>query len=96
MTGPTASTSAALTSEQKAAVLVEALPWLQRFAGAVVVVKYGGNAMVDDDLRPPSPPTSPSCGPRACGRWSCTAAARRSAPCSAGWASRRTSAAACA
>ena len=51
MTGPTASTSAALTSEQKAAVLVEALPWLQRFAGAVVVVKYGGNAMVDDDLK---------------------------------------------
>ena len=51
MTRPTASTSAALTSEQKAAVLVEALPWLQRFAGAVVVVKYGGNAMVDDDLK---------------------------------------------
>jgi acetylglutamate kinase len=43
--------SATLTSEQKAAVLVEALPWLQRFAGAVVVVKYGGNAMVDDDLK---------------------------------------------
>jgi acetylglutamate kinase len=40
-----------LTSEQKAAVLVEALPWLQRFAGAVVVVKYGGNAMVDDELK---------------------------------------------
>jgi acetylglutamate kinase len=43
--------SSTLTSEQKAAVLVEALPWLQRFAGAVVVVKYGGNAMVDDDLK---------------------------------------------
>jgi acetylglutamate kinase len=47
--GPT--TGSTLTSEQKAAVLVEALPWLQRFAGAVVVVKYGGNAMVDDDLK---------------------------------------------
>lgn len=35
----------------KAAVLVEALPWLERFAGATVVVKYGGNAMVDDALR---------------------------------------------
>ena len=30
---------------EKAAVLAEALPWLQRFHGQVVVVKYGGNAM---------------------------------------------------
>ncbi|MBV9845252.1 MAG: acetylglutamate kinase [Kutzneria sp.] len=35
----------------KAAVLVEALPWLQRLHGAVIVIKYGGNAMVDDALR---------------------------------------------
>ena len=35
----------------KAAVLAEALPWLERFHGATVVVKYGGNAMVDEDLR---------------------------------------------
>ena len=40
-----------LTPAQKAAVLVEALPWLRRFAGAVVVLKYGGNAMVDDELK---------------------------------------------
>jgi acetylglutamate kinase len=40
-----------LTAQQKASVLVEALPWLQRFHGAIVVVKYGGNAMVDDDLK---------------------------------------------
>jgi acetylglutamate kinase len=32
----------------KAAVLAEALPWLQRFHGATVVLKYGGNAMVDE------------------------------------------------
>jgi acetylglutamate kinase len=32
-------------------VLVESLPWLQRFSGAVVVVKYGGNAMVDQTLK---------------------------------------------
>ena len=38
-------------SRQKAAVLVEALPWLARFAGATVVVKYGGNAMTDDALK---------------------------------------------
>jgi acetylglutamate kinase len=36
---------------EKAAVLVEALPWLQRFHGATVVVKYGGNAMVDEELK---------------------------------------------
>ncbi|HWH28697.1 MAG TPA: acetylglutamate kinase [Mycobacteriales bacterium] len=36
---------------QKAGALVEALPWLKRFSGRTVVVKYGGNAMLDDDLR---------------------------------------------
>jgi len=36
---------------EKAAVLAEALPWLQRFHDQVVVVKYGGNAMIDDELR---------------------------------------------
>jgi acetylglutamate kinase len=40
-----------LTPAQKAAVLVEALPWLRRFAGAVVVLKYGGHAMVDEQLK---------------------------------------------
>jgi acetylglutamate kinase len=35
----------------KASVLVEALPWLQRFHGSVIVVKYGGNAMIDDELK---------------------------------------------
>ncbi|GAA0523849.1 acetylglutamate kinase [Saccharopolyspora thermophila] len=39
------------TAAEKASVLVEALPWLQRFHGATIVVKYGGNAMVDDDLK---------------------------------------------
>ncbi|HEY0487515.1 MAG TPA: acetylglutamate kinase [Mycobacteriales bacterium] len=35
----------------KASVLIEALPWLQRFHGKVVVVKYGGNAMIDPALK---------------------------------------------
>jgi acetylglutamate kinase len=39
------------TACEKAAVLAEALPWLQRFHDQVVVVKYGGNAMVDDELK---------------------------------------------
>ena len=40
------------TASDKAAVLVEALPYIRRFAGQVVVVKYGGNALAgasDDD-----------------------------------------------
>lgn len=36
--------------ERRTAALVEALPYIQRFRGAIVVVKLGGNAMVDDDL----------------------------------------------
>lgn len=35
----------------KAAVLIESLPWLKRFAGETIVVKFGGNAMVDDALK---------------------------------------------
>jgi acetylglutamate kinase len=40
-----------LSPDQKAEVLIEALPWLQRFRDALVVVKYGGNAMTDDALK---------------------------------------------
>jgi len=35
----------------KASTLAQALPWLERFQGATVVVKYGGNAMTDDALK---------------------------------------------
>ncbi len=35
----------------KAAALTEALPWLERFHGRTVVVKYGGHAMADEALR---------------------------------------------
>ncbi|WP_263732643.1 acetylglutamate kinase [Cellulomonas sp. SG140] len=40
-----------LRPDQKAEVLIQALPWLRKFSGALVVVKYGGNAMVDDELK---------------------------------------------
>jgi acetylglutamate kinase len=40
-----------LDAAAKAAVLVESLPWLKRFAGKIIVVKFGGNAMVDQDLK---------------------------------------------
>ncbi len=36
---------------EKAGVLAEALPWLQRFHDKIVVVKYGGNAMIDEGLK---------------------------------------------
>jgi acetylglutamate kinase len=38
-------------AQEKAATLIEALPWLARFHGATVVVKYGGNAMTDPELK---------------------------------------------
>jgi acetylglutamate kinase len=36
---------------EKADVLLEALPYIRRFAGKVIVVKYGGHAMEDDELK---------------------------------------------
>lgn len=39
-----------LSPELKAEVLVEAMPWLKEFAGAIVVIKFGGNAMIDEAL----------------------------------------------
>ncbi|MGW4463685.1 acetylglutamate kinase [Micromonospora sp. NPDC004704] len=38
-------------AQVKAAALIEALPWLARFSGATVVIKYGGNAMVNPELQ---------------------------------------------
>ena len=47
MTGQVAHASALA----KAATLIEALPWLERFHGQVVVIKYGGHAMTEESLR---------------------------------------------
>lgn len=38
-------------AQNKAGVLIEALPWIKRFAGATIVIKYGGNAMISEDLQ---------------------------------------------
>ncbi len=43
--------SATASAQGKAAVLAEALPWMKTFHGATVVIKYGGNAMIDDVLK---------------------------------------------
>ena len=40
-----------MTPLEKAGVLIEALPWLARFHGATLVIKYGGNAMIDPALQ---------------------------------------------
>jgi acetylglutamate kinase len=48
---PPTDSSISAAAGRKAAVLIEALPWLQEFHGAVVVVKYGGNAMIDAELK---------------------------------------------
>jgi len=47
----TIDTDALARAAGKAQTLVEALPWLEQFRGALVVVKYGGNAMLDEELK---------------------------------------------
>jgi acetylglutamate kinase len=47
----TIDTDALSRAAGKAQTLVEALPWLEQFRGALVVVKYGGNAMLDEELK---------------------------------------------
>lgn len=40
-----------IDNETKANVLIQALPYIQKYNGQIVVVKYGGNAMIDDSLK---------------------------------------------
>ncbi|HIQ80687.1 MAG TPA: acetylglutamate kinase [Candidatus Scatavimonas merdigallinarum] len=40
-----------ITNEERAQVLVQALPYIQKYAGQTVVVKYGGNAMISQQLK---------------------------------------------
>jgi acetylglutamate kinase len=50
----TRSASSSLTADtaiSRAATLTEALPWLEKFHGRTIVVKYGGAAMIDEDLK---------------------------------------------
>jgi acetylglutamate kinase len=48
---PAPSRPDAAAAQAKAATLIEALPWLDRFHGQIVVIKYGGHAMTDEPLR---------------------------------------------
>ena len=49
--GASSMTDPSLSLVEKASILTEALPWLETYAGKTVVIKYGGNAMVDEDLK---------------------------------------------
>ena len=40
-----------MNAKQRAAILAEALPYLKEYHGEIVVVKYGGNAMIDEELK---------------------------------------------
>lgn len=40
-----------ITNAERAHILVNALPYIQKYNGKIVVVKYGGNAMVNEDLK---------------------------------------------
>lgn len=40
-----------ISNEDKALVLSQALPYIQKYAGKIVVIKYGGNAMIDEGLK---------------------------------------------
>jgi acetylglutamate kinase len=51
MNTQTRETTSMSDAQSKAGTLIEALPWIQRFAGTTMVIKYGGNAMVNDELR---------------------------------------------
>ena len=40
-----------MTNAERAKVLCEALPYIQKYTGKIIVVKYGGNAMINEDLK---------------------------------------------
>lgn len=40
-----------LSNEQRAEILVQALPYIQKYYNKIIVIKYGGNAMLNDELK---------------------------------------------
>lgn len=50
MTDTAASQDRGYSPERRTEALIEALPYIQQFRGSIIVVKFGGNAMVDADL----------------------------------------------
>ena len=40
-----------IADQDRANILIQALPYIQRWAGQTIVIKYGGNAMINDELK---------------------------------------------
>ena len=40
-----------ISNSQRARILVHALPYIQKYNGKIVVIKYGGNAMINEKLK---------------------------------------------
>lgn len=40
-----------VTNTQRASILIEALPYIQKYNNKIVVIKYGGNAMINGELQ---------------------------------------------
>ncbi len=40
-----------ISNSERAGILVQALPYIRKYAGETIVIKYGGNAMINDDLK---------------------------------------------
>ena len=40
-----------ISNHNRAQVLVQALPYIQKYSGKTIVVKYGGNAMINEELK---------------------------------------------
>ncbi|MBQ3527987.1 MAG: acetylglutamate kinase [Clostridia bacterium] len=40
-----------ITNAQRAKILVQALPYIKKYTGKIIVIKYGGNAMINEDLK---------------------------------------------
>lgn len=84
------------TAKDKAAILVEALPYIQEFYGKTIVIKYGGNAMINEDLKEKVMQDVALMKYVASAPSSCTAAAQRSRASSRRSARNRPSSPACA
>ena len=86
-----------MTNRQRAQVLVEALPYIQKYNGKIVVVKYGGNAMINEELEARCHARHGADEPASGSKWCwCTAAARKFPVCSSASARKRSSSTVCA
>ena len=67
-----------IAPRDKAEILAQALPYIRKFHGKTMVIKYGGNAMTDPELQADFAKTSCCSSWLASIRWWCTVVVRRS------------------